>query len=242
MSDEERWEMWRRWLGDDPQGDTIYAQVVEMMAFRQVWDVFSYISTRAPDEVQQDATVVAWFRLGFARSQGLAVRRMADKRSDVISLARLIDDVWRYPTVLSRGRYEATHRVEFGVGLDTFEILFGGGEYIDPRIPARDYEDLQAKTKAVRDWVNSSVAHLTAKKGPKESPPLNAVNDAVNFISSLFRKYMGLIRGVTVASGVMFEPWPYAFRFPWIEDDDAYRDVLAMMEEAERRFLNPGND
>jgi hypothetical protein len=236
MKDDNRWNKWRAWLGgDEPSGETIYAQVVEILAFRQVWDVFGYICTNAPDEVQQDATVLAWFRVGFARSQGLAVRRMADMRSDVRSLARLIDEVRRYPTVLSRERYAAAHPDAYG---DGFTIVSGGGDHIDPRIPARDLDDLQAKTKRVRDWVNSYVAHLTASNVPKESPPLQEVHDAVDFVADLFGKYMGMIRGAMIPSGVTFEPWPYGFRFPWIADDDAFRDVMAKMDEFEWRRSN----
>jgi hypothetical protein len=32
---------------------------------------------------------------------------MADRSSEVVSLARLIDNVWRYPWVLTRDRYVA---------------------------------------------------------------------------------------------------------------------------------------
>jgi hypothetical protein len=147
VNPDERWEMWRTWLGNDPKGDTIYAQIVEMLAYRQAWDVFSYISVNAPPEVREDATVLAWFRFGYARSQGFAVRRMAVKRSDVVSLARLIDDVWRYPTVLSRERWTEVHVEAVYGGLDGFAIAVGGGDYIDPRVPAHDLEELQTRTK-----------------------------------------------------------------------------------------------
>ena len=39
MDADERWETMADWLGDEPKGETIYAQVVEMLAFRQTWDV-----------------------------------------------------------------------------------------------------------------------------------------------------------------------------------------------------------
>jgi len=108
---------------------------------------------------------------------------------------------------------------------------------MDPRIPARDFEHLQVKTKLVRDWVNTSIAHLTAKNRPKEDPPLQAIHDAVDVVTALFVKYMQLIHGTTIARGVIMQPRPHVFRFPWIEDDDAYRDVMKRMEEAERRWI-----
>lgn len=37
MDPNEEWERWRTWLGDDPKGDMIYAQVVEMLMSPQIW-------------------------------------------------------------------------------------------------------------------------------------------------------------------------------------------------------------
>jgi hypothetical protein len=48
VNDNDRWEMWRTWLGDEPKGETIYAQVVEMMAYRQTWDVFADVYNVPP--------------------------------------------------------------------------------------------------------------------------------------------------------------------------------------------------
>ena len=37
MIDADReWETWRIWLGGEPKGLTIYAEVVEMLAFRKI--------------------------------------------------------------------------------------------------------------------------------------------------------------------------------------------------------------
>jgi hypothetical protein len=111
-------------------------------------------------------------------------------------------------------------------------------DYIDPQIPAQDFDDLQTKTKTVRDWVNRSVAHLTPR--PRTGPPLDDVHDAIDVVAQLFRKYQTLIGGVNVQLGVIMEPWPSVFRVPWIPDDDHFRDVMAKVDEADRRFLeNP---
>ena len=238
MYPDERWELWRAWLGDEPQGDTIYAQVVEMLRFRQIWDVFAYVVDNAPDTTREDATFLFWTRLSFARSQALGVRRMADKSPRVVSLARLIDDVWRYPWVLTRERFVAMQGHEADIvemAHGWFDSLAGPGDSIDPRIPAQDYEDLQTKTKTVRDWVNTSIAHLTEKGSPREIPPLQAVHDGVDVVADLFLKYNQLIRGVTIHSGVIMQPWPYVFRVPWIADDDQFREVMRKMDESERR-------
>lgn len=243
MKPEEEWALWQKWLGQEPKGDTLYAQVYELLFFRQIWDGFAFIYGNAPEEAREEGTFLLWLRLSYARSLALGVRRMADTRSDVLSLARLIDRVWRYPTILTRERFLATQNT---VGEDLrlmsegwYTSMAGEGDFIDPRIPAQDFEDLQAKTKQVRDWVNHSVAHLTAKGKPRAGIPLNAVHDAADVVADLFVKYNSLIQGVTIHSGVIMSYWPTIFRVPWIADDDQYRRVLDKLDEAERRRAEP---
>ena len=237
MDPDQEWETWRLWLGDEPKGDSITAQVIEMLVFRQIWDGFAYVYDNAPEAAREDATFLLWVRFSYARSQGLGVRRMADPRSDVVSLARLIDRVWRYPTVLSRERYLALQGDDDVAWSNRFfDGLAGeGGRFIDPRIPARDFEDLETKTAKVRKWVNTSVAHLTAKGKRGESPPLQDVHDAVDAVADLFVKYMSLIRGVHFQTGVIMSPWPHVFSVPWIPDDDHFRRVMDRVNESERR-------
>lgn len=104
MDEDQEWASWRAWLGHEPSGKNIYAQVVEMLAWRQIWDSFATIHDAAPEAARRNATFLQWTKFNYARSQGLAIRRQADARSDVVSLARLIDRIWKYPTILSLER------------------------------------------------------------------------------------------------------------------------------------------
>jgi len=203
----------------------------------QIWDGFAIVHDGAPPEARKNATFVWWIRWNYARAQGLAVRRQTDPRGDVVSLARLIDSVWRYPTTMSRERFRALPgHDDFPLADGWFDDLAGrGGDYIDPRIPAGDFEELHAKTAKVRKWVNTSVAHLTAKGRPREAPPLPEVHDSIDAIVGLFVKYMNLIQGVLVDRSVVMTPWPAVFRVPWIPDDDHFRSVMTKVFEAERR-------
>lgn len=237
MDPDQEWADWQAWLGD-----RIWNQVVEMMAFRQVWDVFFDVFKNAPDLVQDDATFLVWFRLAFARSQAMGVRRMADMRRDVVSLAKLIARVRQRPSILSRERYLANQSL---AGDDlrtwanaTFDTIAGLGDHISTQIPAQDFDDLQTKTASTVEWVNRSVAHL--KNGrPVQGPPLQDVHDAVDVVVNLFAKYDALIRGNTLVRGVIMDPWPYIFTVPWIGEDQWDR-VRAKMDVAERRMLeNP---
>jgi hypothetical protein len=101
------WQTWREWLGGEPTGQTIFAEVVEMLAFRKIWQGFAMIQDTAPEKVRENDMFQWWLRWNYARSMGSSIRRQTDVRNDVVSLGRLIDRIWRYPTVLSRNRVVA---------------------------------------------------------------------------------------------------------------------------------------
>lgn len=102
---DQQWKQWVAWIGEDPGGTTILEEVVAMMAARQTWEGFRIIYNNAPEEARATATFQSWIIQNYFGRQGLAVLRQTDMDRDVVSLARLIDQVGRYPTVLSRDRY-----------------------------------------------------------------------------------------------------------------------------------------
>jgi hypothetical protein len=113
MIDADReWESWRTSLGDEPKGLTIYAEIVEMLSFRKTWQGFALIHDAAPDQARKNATFLWWVRWNYGRAMGSAIRRQVDVRDDVVSLGRLVDRVWRYPTVLSRKRFIALQGID----------------------------------------------------------------------------------------------------------------------------------
>jgi hypothetical protein len=225
MIDADReWETWRTWLGGEPKGPTIYAEVVEMLAFRKIWEGFALIYDAAPEQARKDSTFLWWVRWNYGRSAGSAIRRQTEVRNDVISLARLIDRIWRYPTVLTVERFDEARGYDDSMAANEWMELTGfSGEviydddFINPEVPAQDLEDLRAKTAKVCGWVNKAVAHKDAKG--REAPPLSEVHACIDAIFEVFNKYMALIRGVRVTNEVVMPIWPTIFRTQWIPDD-----------------------
>jgi hypothetical protein len=149
---------------------------------------------------------------------GSAIRRQTDVGDDVVSVGRLINRVWRYPTVLTRGRFAGMQGIDdAGMVNGWFDDLAGPGDYINPEIPAQDFEDLRSKTAIVRRWVNKAVAHTDAIRS--EPPPLSEIHSCVDVIFELFNRYAQLIRGVSTARDVVMTPWHVIFRTQWIPDE-----------------------
>lgn len=190
---------------------------MEMLVFRKIWRGFALIHDSAPDQARKNATFAWWIRWNYARAMGSAIRRQVDVREDVVSLGRLIDRVWRYPTVLTRERFHANPGQGSSIAEGNFEALAGEGDFINPEIPAQDAEDLRTKTATVRGWVNKAVAHADAKG--RDAPPLEEVHASIDAIFELFSKYYTLVHGPVVGGDVLMSNWPVVFRVPWIPDE-----------------------
>lgn len=78
MKQDTNWAKWAGWLGEQPVPRTIYKDVVDMLAARQIWWSFQRIVDVAPKEAKKSGTFHSWVNANYPRSQGLAVRRQAE--------------------------------------------------------------------------------------------------------------------------------------------------------------------
>lgn len=238
MSSNTTWRKWAEWLGEDPTPGTIYKDVVDMRAARRVWEGLQTIVGVAPEGARKYGTFHLWVNGNYVRSQGLAVRRQAEVRSDVVSLGRLLDRVAKAPAVLSRERYLAElHPSTPDLGNQFFDALVGpGAKVVDAAAPLADLYRLCKGTGKVRDWVSNEVAHYNANTGRfSEGLTFGDVHEAMDLIFEIFNRYNQLILGRTVDGSVSMSPWEAVFRVAWIPDDDAYRQVGLAQQQADER-------
>src|SRR5262245_17442052 len=126
-----------------------------------------------------------WVRWNYARAMGSAIRRQVEVRDDVISLGRLIDRVWRYPTALTYERFLKARGSDDALAPNDWVQLTNSwssdvishDDFINPEVPAQDSENLGERTAVVRRWVNKAVAHKDRAGG--EAPPLAEVHGSI---------------------------------------------------------------
>lgn len=238
------WNRWADWLGRDPRPGTIYKDVVDMMAARQIWEGFNAIVGRAPDQARKYGTFHSWFHASYLRSQGLAIRRQVEVRNDVVSLGRLLDRIAKAPRVLSRNRYLAElHPDDHRMGNEFFDALTSpGAKAIDPQLPRRELKHLQDESRRIKVWVDKEVAHYDPKTGTfSQELTFGDIHQAIDLIFSTMNRYMQLIHGTTIAPSVTMPPWPAVFRVAWLPDDAAWREVMQAVAQTEnKRFRDQG--
>jgi hypothetical protein len=153
--------------------DEIQPEVMTMNLHRHVFREVGAI-------VERNATLPPsyWFEFSsetYATTQAVAIRRQAEVDTRVISLGRLIDEIGNDAGRLTRrywvGLFGNSDAVRFGVADAGFTKQFapGGGDYIDPAIPAADLALLTSVAQSVKVYVDQHVAHNDAK--PRGSLP-----------------------------------------------------------------------
>jgi hypothetical protein len=154
----------------------------------------------------------------------LRIRRQAEADTRVISLGRLIDEIGSDAGRLTRrywvGLFGKSDAVRFGVADAGFTKQFapGGGDHIDPAIPAADLALLTSVAQSVKVYVDQHVAHNDAK--PRGSLPTFKDLDAnIDLIGELFAKYGNLLTASTWTTvvPVVQHDWQAIFRQPWIQ-------------------------
>lgn len=161
----------------------------------------------------------------YAITQASAVRRQADTRRDANSLMRLIMDVRKGASAVTRAwwldtLWKPSQPIERIVAESQWNTHFGGtvGQHLDPAIPDADTEDLTTAAANVKRYVDEHIAHTSA--APVEASvtlQLEDVHDAMETVDRLFRRYHGLFTASTFITTTPVEQDDFhaVFRVPW---------------------------
>lgn len=222
---DERIAKWTKWI-EGPIHNEVLTMHLHRHAWQEVRDIVE-ANGSLPDSYWWE-----FFHGTYGTSQAIAVRRMADEHRDAASLGRLIAEIADDP-----GRITREFWLSLWTNSDPMMIRhlaepgwteqYGGGDALDPAIPAADLAELRAKSEPVTDFVDKHLAHCDATPLPAERiPELGDVHAAIDAIGHLFRKYSNLF---TAASWVdlvptIQGPWLDVFRVPWIKPDDESSD------------------
>ena len=181
---------WVAWLGD------IDADLTDIAWVRLVWRAEEAMLREHDDLPPSDIFHVRARNYGVAQAVG--VRRQIDKRTDIISLRRLLDELQTHPEEISRDFYVG--RAEWGIqwkAHQEFDDWAGeGGAVLDVGVVAANVSLLEAATDKVRVYVNKHVAHSDTKKSEWEAPTFAELDEAIDALFELFCRYQTLFIGV----------------------------------------------
>jgi len=130
-----------------------------------------------------------------SQSQAVAVRRLVDSHSNVISLVRLLDSIAANPQLITREWWIDQHDpLDHRIAAQEWDANFGGTvhDHVDPQIVASDTLALLAEADRVKTLVNKVVGHHEENySGPIVTQ--GDINGALDHIGRLFQKYYKLV-------------------------------------------------
>jgi len=107
-----KFKEWEEWLdGDDPHSirNQINSMIWDSAVFQSIYESRRYATKNEKDEIELNGTVHRFIDKCFFETQALAIRRILDKRKDVISLRRLVGDIENHSHLLTRRNILETH-------------------------------------------------------------------------------------------------------------------------------------
>ena len=209
-----------------PHSDQLHEQWVERIHritnelysvhhYRDLWRKLAEITSDAnlPPSLFFDALGV-WY----AATQAVAVRRQLDRRRDVVSLWRLLDEMARHPEVMTRDRHVALWDGDDARHANAnFDRFSGGADQIAVDRIRADQRVLEATGESVKRYVDEAIAH-TALVATPTIPTYDDLNVAIDIVAELVKKYASLLEAVMLwqFEPVITDDWQAIFRTAWL--------------------------
>ncbi len=185
-----------------PMLDRVTAEISELWLDRFFWRSFRNMAQSVP--VAHDSFILAWIGQQYYRRAAIAIRSMVDVHPDSDSLINLRADI-------------RDHGSEMTCPGSCADLRAPGVQTADPAKVQADVDRLTTAAYGVRRYVNRHLAHI-AREPKVPLPQITEVDDAVQLLGELARKYTLLIRDtdLEVEPKVLFD-WTKALREPWVQ-------------------------
>ncbi len=154
----------------------------------------------------------------------MACRRQLKSDSKSVSFVRLLDDLMKFPQMMSKKRFVNRYSKDMQAhASQIFDQRFLGGckDHIDPTIVQRDLDKLRShggKIGKIEDFADKRIAHSDRRKS--DSSTFDELDGCIDCLAKFTRNYRFLFQGVgedddLLAPGID-EYWDETFSKPLI--------------------------
>jgi len=208
-----RFDKWNKWL------DVIYSEITSLSVNRNIfWEVQDIIKNNP--KIQKPSSFYEFLGSVYVVSALMGVRRQVKIDKDSISFARLLKEICDTPEVLSRNRFVALYkgsRVEQFADGDFDKFAGKARSHVDPDLVNLDLKELKAKAQKCEKYADQRVAHFD-KGALKNIPTFTDLDDCIDFLEELMKKYYLLFRAPSLVS-ILPEyqyDWKAIFKEQWL--------------------------
>ena len=209
---------WIQWL------DVIYKEITGLSVNRHIfWEVQEIIKKNK--KIQTPSSFYEFLGSAYASLAVMGIRRQIKIDKQSISFARLLDQIAKTPSVISRRRFVALYgtdprMIEMGER-DFKKFSNTSGQHIDPTIVTADLERLRTKASKCEKFADMRVAHFD-KRALKNPPTFKDLDDCIDYLEELLKKYTLIFRATCLTS--VLPTWQYEwkdiFLHPWVDNHE----------------------
>lgn len=152
----------------------------------------------------------------------MAIRRQVKSKKDSISLARLLEEIYKKPEILSRERFVNLYKEkgeDENIASEHFDALVGKGRnFVDPDQVCSDLDELRQKSKKIEKIVDKRLAHYDRGAININNITFEEIDESIDFLEKLLKKYYYLIRAIDkkhILPETLFEEWMAIFDETW---------------------------
>lgn len=163
-----------------------------------------------------------YLRDTYAHSQAIGIRRQVDVssgRNEVATLTDLLTKIRDNAGIVTLERFSSLYTDDFmrEYAASDFARVAGGGELSSATVE-EDLQRIKSGTKRVKKYVNKRLAHYEAiPSGRMPSPSFKDLDDALNVLEEVFRRYYFLFAAADLRLLPTFQYDLLApLRVPWI--------------------------
>jgi hypothetical protein len=166
-----------------------------------------------------------WVALSYTQSATVGVRRHLKVGDDSVSLKRCLEEIRKYPELVSRDFYiaffaDSPEWVTSKTGHKYFDSISDeSGKHIVVHLVDKQLAELEAAAGAVEHYVDRRIAHYDKRGLARSVPTFKDLEGALRALETLVIFYWTLLKGsslVGLTPTIQYD-WQDVFEFAWIE-------------------------
>ncbi len=219
MTEQEKVEFrqkWKKWI--DKIGQDLGDLLISQDTFKEVAQIVA-----SNKQIQSSPFFFTWIQNNYMDSIVVGLARLNDHDSRTISLHNLIKEIIKNPEAITRDYFVSRYKKwmqDRGIADNDFDkFAEKGNQYISSIKLDKDIKHLDKETQLIKNFRDQWVAHLDVNQATKQLPTHNDVEEALEFLDEIFRRYYMLIdgAGIGTAKPALAFDWKESLTHPWIE-------------------------
>jgi hypothetical protein len=202
--------------------DTIVTELKQLLISDHLFWQLQEIVRSNENFKDQPGLFTRWIAENYSRAAAIGVRRQSKLNKDSISLRGFLDEVKKFPDLISRDHYlslyagkEDWHKK---MGRDDFDRVAGKGSSTIPiSLVDKQIDKIVTSSKSVENYVDRRIAHYDKREPAKPLPTFDDITTALKAMEEIAILYLRLLKGAsmnTVTPTIVFD-WDSVLRFAW---------------------------